>query len=173
VRGSRWTGTATSSCRITRVDAYLFSLPGCHVARNPEVCGPDHHPDQKHAWRRPAVDVEVYELPVASLGALLLTVAPPLAIGHVVLDDGVEALGFVCESYAAATSPDITAFGGWRDYLGPDLAVETLRRGLVGRECGMTCRRRTRRCCGRILSPGRQLSAGSAAAAPRVAPYHV
>jgi allophanate hydrolase len=64
-----------------------------------------------------AVDVEVYELPVASLGALLLTVAPPLAIGHVVLADGVEALGFVCESYAAATSPDITAFGGWRDYL--------------------------------------------------------
>jgi allophanate hydrolase len=64
-----------------------------------------------------AVDVEVYELPVASLGALLLTVAPPLAVGHLVLADGTAALGFVCEAYAAATSPDITAFGGWRDYL--------------------------------------------------------
>jgi allophanate hydrolase len=64
-----------------------------------------------------AVDVEVYGVPVPALGALLLTVAPPLALGRVLLADGREPLGFVCEGYAAAASPDITPLGGWRAYL--------------------------------------------------------
>jgi allophanate hydrolase len=70
-----------------------------------------------------AFDVERYELPVAALGALLLTVAPPLAIGHLRLADGTETLGFVCEAYAAATAVDITEFGGWREYLALTPAV--------------------------------------------------
>ena len=64
-----------------------------------------------------AVGVERYELPVAALGALLLTVAPPLAIGRLLLADGSEPLGFVCEPYAVATATDITDLGGWREYL--------------------------------------------------------
>jgi allophanate hydrolase len=64
-----------------------------------------------------AIEVEVYELPVAALGALLVTVVSPLAIGTVVLDDGSEVPGFVCEEYAAAGAPDITRHGGWRRYL--------------------------------------------------------
>ena len=65
-----------------------------------------------------AVEVEVYELPVAALGDLLLTVAPPLAIGTVVLADGGQAPGFVCEGYARDGVPDISHFGGWRRYPG-------------------------------------------------------
>jgi allophanate hydrolase len=64
-----------------------------------------------------ALEVEIYELPVAALGRLLLTVAPPLAIGTVVLADGSAAPGFVCEGYAAGAVPDISAYGGWRGYL--------------------------------------------------------
>lgn len=64
-----------------------------------------------------ALEVEVYELPVAAMGELLLTVAPPLAIGTVSLADGTDVAGFVCEGYAAAAAPDITRFGGWRAYL--------------------------------------------------------
>jgi allophanate hydrolase len=64
-----------------------------------------------------SIEVEVYELPVAALGALLVTVAPPLAVGTLQLDDGTQVLGFVCESYAARTSPDISAHGAWRGYL--------------------------------------------------------
>jgi allophanate hydrolase len=62
-----------------------------------------------------ALEVEIYELPVATLGRLMLTVAPPLAIGTVALADGSAAPGFVCEGYA--TGPDISAYGGWRGYL--------------------------------------------------------
>jgi allophanate hydrolase len=62
------------------------------------------------------VEVEVYEVPVAALGDLLLTVAPPLAIGTVVLAGGGQAPGFVCEGYARDGVPDISPFGGWRRY---------------------------------------------------------
>jgi allophanate hydrolase len=62
------------------------------------------------------VEVELYELPVPALGALLLTVAPPLAIGTVALADGSSALGFVCEGYAGDALPDISHYGGWRRY---------------------------------------------------------
>ena len=64
-----------------------------------------------------AVDVELYDLPVGALGPLLLTVAPPLAIGRLLLADGSEPLGFVCEGYAVGLGVDITGFGGWRDYV--------------------------------------------------------
>jgi allophanate hydrolase len=64
-----------------------------------------------------ALEVEIYELPVSAVGRLLLTVAPPLAIGTVALADGGAAPGFVCEGYAAGSVPDISAYGGWRGYL--------------------------------------------------------
>ena len=67
--------------------------------------------------RGAAIEVEIYELPVGSPGALLVTVAPPLAVGTLQLDDGSQVLGFVCESYARRTAPDITDHGAWRDYL--------------------------------------------------------
>jgi allophanate hydrolase len=64
-----------------------------------------------------AIEAELYELPVPALGHLMLTVAPPLAVGTVELADGSAAPGFVCEGYAAAFVPDISRFGGWRGYL--------------------------------------------------------
>jgi allophanate hydrolase len=63
------------------------------------------------------VDVEVYDLPVAGFGALVASVAPPLAIGTVELADGEAVKGFLCESWAAARARDITAFGGWVAFL--------------------------------------------------------
>lgn len=83
--------------------------------------GPGRAPARPGLVRQPeggaAVDVELYELPVPALGALLLTVAPPLAIGRLMLADGTEPLGFVCEGYAEELGDDITEFGGWRDYV--------------------------------------------------------
>jgi allophanate hydrolase len=64
-----------------------------------------------------AMEVELYELPVAALGHLVLTVAPPLAIGTVTLADGSAAPGFVCEGYAVGAVLDISRYGGWRSYL--------------------------------------------------------
>ena len=63
-----------------------------------------------------SVEVELYELPHAGLGELVAGIPPPLAVGTVVLADGREVTGFVCEGYAG-DAPDITRYGGWRAYL--------------------------------------------------------
>ena len=63
--------------------------------------------------RAGAVTVEIYDLPLAGFGELVLSVAPPLAIGTVKLEDGESVKGFLCESFAAARGRDITDFGGW------------------------------------------------------------
>jgi allophanate hydrolase len=64
-----------------------------------------------------SIELEVYRLPISALGALLVTVAPPLAIGSLTLASGQQILGFVCEGYAEMESTDITHFGTWRAYL--------------------------------------------------------
>jgi allophanate hydrolase len=63
--------------------------------------------------RAGAIKVEIYDLPVADFGTLVASVAPPLAIGTIELEDGEAVKGFLCESWAAAQARDITAFGGW------------------------------------------------------------
>lgn len=64
-----------------------------------------------------AVEAEVWELPVQSLGALLADLPEPMALGRVRLADGSSVPGFLCEPAALAGAPDITAHGGWRAYL--------------------------------------------------------
>jgi allophanate hydrolase len=60
-----------------------------------------------------SVLVEVYDLPIAGFGTLVASVAPPLAIGTVELEDGEAVKGFLCESWAAGHARDITHYGGW------------------------------------------------------------
>lgn len=63
------------------------------------------------------IDVELWRLPTAAVGALLAGVPAPLSLGRVRLADGSEVLGFLCEAYAAGPdAEDITAAGGWRAY---------------------------------------------------------
>jgi allophanate hydrolase len=64
-----------------------------------------------------AIAVELYDLPLAGFGKLVASVAPPLAIGTVELEDGEAVKGFLCESWAAALARDITAHGGWVAFL--------------------------------------------------------
>jgi allophanate hydrolase len=59
------------------------------------------------------VAVEIYDLPMEGFGRLVASVAPPLAIGTVELEDGATVKGFLCESWAARGARDITDFGGW------------------------------------------------------------
>lgn len=59
------------------------------------------------------VAVELYDLPMEGFGRLVASVAPPLSIGTVELDDGTKVKGFLCESAASAEARDITAHGGW------------------------------------------------------------
>lgn len=43
-------------------------------------------------------------------------VKPPLCIGDVLLEDGTTAKGFLGEAYAVKNVPDVSQFGGWRQY---------------------------------------------------------
>jgi allophanate hydrolase len=63
------------------------------------------------------IEVEVHSVPVTGLGALLVQIPAPLALGRVELTDGRQITGFVCEGYAAATGDDVTDFGSWPAYL--------------------------------------------------------
>jgi allophanate hydrolase len=63
--------------------------------------------------RNGAIRLEIYDLPFEGFGKLVASVAPPLAIGTVELEDGEKVKGFLCESWAARSAEDITDFGGW------------------------------------------------------------
>lgn len=63
------------------------------------------------------IALEVWELPLSQYGAFVATIPAPLGIGRVELQDGSWVQGFVCESYAVERAQDISAYGGWREFL--------------------------------------------------------
>lgn len=64
-----------------------------------------------------AVRGEHWRLPAASLGTLVATLPAPMTIGSVELDDGRRLPGFLVEASAVEGVRDITAYGGWREFL--------------------------------------------------------
>jgi allophanate hydrolase len=64
-----------------------------------------------------AIEVEVWELPLAELGGFVAAIPAPLGIGTVELEDGAWHKGFICEPCALENAVDITAYGGWRAFL--------------------------------------------------------
>ena len=62
------------------------------------------------------IEVEVWSLPRTQIGGFLATVAAPLAIGSVDLEDGRTVHGFVGDARASEGATDITLHGGWRSY---------------------------------------------------------
>ncbi len=63
-----------------------------------------------------AIELEVWELPIAAFGRFVAQIGPPLGIGTLVLEDGSTVQGFLCEYYAVAGAIDISDLGGWRAY---------------------------------------------------------
>ena len=64
-----------------------------------------------------SVDVEVWSVPADHFGTFVAGIPAPLGIGKVDLEDGQQVSGFLCESHAIEGARDITALGGWRQYL--------------------------------------------------------
>ena len=64
-----------------------------------------------------AIDVEVWRMPVEHFGSFVSGIPAPLGIGKVKLEDGSAVSGFLCESLGVADAADISALGGWRQYL--------------------------------------------------------
>jgi allophanate hydrolase len=63
-----------------------------------------------------AIEVEVWSLAPASFASFVDAVPAPMCIGRVVLDDGRDVAGFLCEPIALEGAADITSHGGWRAY---------------------------------------------------------
>ena len=61
-----------------------------------------------------AIEVEVWDIPVSQLGALMQQIPAPLGIGKVELANGMVVLGFICEPNAIEQATDISYTGGWR-----------------------------------------------------------
>lgn len=63
------------------------------------------------------IEVEVWDVPHQGIGVLLGTIAAPLGLGQVVLDDASVVLGFVADATGLGPAEDITPYQGWRAYL--------------------------------------------------------
>lgn len=64
-----------------------------------------------------AIDLEVYEMPIAEVGSFLSLIPEPLGLGSIELEDGSWVKGFICEPYAIDGAKDITDLGGWKPYI--------------------------------------------------------
>ncbi len=64
-----------------------------------------------------AIAVEVWAVPTASLGTILLQEPAGLCIGKVRLSDGEVVLGVLGEPICCENKSEITQWGGWRAYL--------------------------------------------------------
>ncbi|MGZ8252909.1 MAG: allophanate hydrolase-related protein [Methylophilaceae bacterium] len=64
-----------------------------------------------------AICLEVWKLPIKNYGAFVASVPAPLGFGTLVLKDGSQVQGFLCEAYATLDAIDISGYGGWRNYL--------------------------------------------------------
>ncbi|HAX78007.1 MAG TPA: glutamyl-tRNA amidotransferase [Cyanobacteria bacterium UBA11372] len=64
-----------------------------------------------------AIAVEVWAIPRVSLSTILLQEPAGLCIGKVRLADGEEVLGVLGEAILCEGKPEITQWGGWRNYI--------------------------------------------------------
>ena len=99
-------GRLVRSCR-TAPHYQLFALPG----------GPPLRPGLIRREPGRAIELEIWEFPIATFGGFLAGIRTPLTIGNVELEDGTQVKGFLCEAHATADARDITEYGGWRPYI--------------------------------------------------------
>lgn len=64
-----------------------------------------------------AIAVEIWEMPLCAYGSFVAGIPSPLGIGTLTLADGEQVQGFLCEAVATQGAEDITALGGWRNYV--------------------------------------------------------
>jgi len=102
-RGARLVETTT-----TATDYRLFALPGT-VPPKPGLV--------RTATDGAALEVEVWAMPIRNFGSFVSEIPAPLGIGTLTLADGRLVKGFICENAAVTGAPDVSAFGGWRNYL--------------------------------------------------------
>ncbi|MEA2118281.1 allophanate hydrolase [Halovibrio sp. HP20-50] len=88
----------------------LFALAG----------GPPKRPAMLRDENGQSIEVEVWRLPIETLGSFLAGIPAPLGLGQVELADGSWKCGFICTAGAlneGGEAEDITEFGGWQGWL--------------------------------------------------------
>ncbi|WP_241602872.1 allophanate hydrolase [Rosenbergiella nectarea] len=79
--------------------------------------GPIKKPGLLKAEQGQAITVELWDIPLARFGEFVAEIPAPLGIGSLTLLDGRTVKGFICEPAVLNTALEITAFGGWRNWL--------------------------------------------------------
>ncbi len=97
------------SAGFTTDDYRLYALGGPGIAKPALVRVPGDGSQ--------AIEVETWRLPIAALGTFASYIPAPLGLGRVQLADGTSPTGFIAEAIATADAIDVTAHGGWRNYL--------------------------------------------------------
>ncbi|HET8704668.1 MAG TPA: allophanate hydrolase [Pseudomonadales bacterium] len=87
----------------------LFALPNTTPPKPGLLFDPNFSGD--------GIDVEVWEMPMQHFGSFVELIPAPLGIGSVQLASGEWVKGFICEGYAVADAKEVTALGGWRNYI--------------------------------------------------------
>ncbi|MEX3019179.1 allophanate hydrolase [Kluyvera sp. STS39-E] len=64
-----------------------------------------------------AIEVELWDIPLARFGEFVAEIPAPLGIGSLELADGRWVKGFICEPAALKDAADITEFKGWRHWI--------------------------------------------------------
>lgn len=79
--------------------------------------GPPMRPGMVRTDKGASIAVETWALPKDRFGEFISGIPAPLTIGAVVLEDGSEMKGFLCETAGLRDAQDISEFGGWRQFL--------------------------------------------------------
>jgi allophanate hydrolase len=93
----------------TQRDYRFYSLPNSTPAKPGLVYEP--------GFEGPGIELEVWALPIETVGSFLALIPPPLAIGNLRLDGGQLVKGFLCEPAGVVGAEEITHLGGWRNFL--------------------------------------------------------
>ena len=64
-----------------------------------------------------AIEIEIWDMPLAHYGSFVALVPAPLSIGTLALADGGSVQGFLCEPLALQGASDISHLGGWRAWI--------------------------------------------------------
>jgi allophanate hydrolase len=68
------------------------------------------------------IALEIWELPIEHYGEFVAQISSPLGIGQIDTADGKLVQGFLCESQGLEGAKDITAYGGWKNFLSAEKA---------------------------------------------------
>ena len=93
----------------TAPDYQLFALPGT-VPPKPGLL-------RVAPGAGTRIALEVWDMPVEHYGSFVALIPAPLGIGTLLLADGRQVQGFLCEAQALHGAQDISHLGGWRAYI--------------------------------------------------------